>query len=66
MATYKIRRVNKGGPTEACSLAVPAEIAQKLPEGIRFKVRLTEEGILYYPIKGDEPSETPAWVKEAE
>jgi len=49
------------------SLGVPAFIGDALPAGMRFSVHLTDEGLLYKPIKADTDAsgETPAWVQEA-
>jgi hypothetical protein len=43
-------------------VSVPREIAEKVPDGTRFKVELTEEGILYRIIRPTPP--LPSWAKE--
>jgi hypothetical protein len=51
-SVYKIRKLRKkeGGNErgfEACSLAVPIDVAERLSDDLKFTVELTEDGILY-------------------
>lgn len=54
-------------PGRAASVVtVPAEIAKLIPDDVTaFRVRLTDEGILYEPIREltDDREDLPAWVK---
>jgi hypothetical protein len=68
--TYKIRRLSKPGKEgestyDACSIALPMDIARLLPEDMRFSVELTDEGVLYRPVHGTvDTLEIPDWVQE--
>lgn len=71
--TYKIRRFTNGQSADGqkftnYSLTIPAAIADKLPKDMLFECSLTEEGILFSPVKEPEAElELPSWAQtEAE
>jgi hypothetical protein len=46
------------------SLTVPNEIAERIPDGMMFVPRMTEEGILYEPKQpAQEQIELPEWAQ---
>lgn len=67
--SYKIRkfqngRNSKGDPFWNYSLTIPTEIATQLPDSNQYLCKLTNEGILFTPVEGNEgPIELPAWAK---
>lgn len=69
-ASYRVRRLKKPDSKndfDAASLAVPMEIATMLPENVRFSPELTDDGILYRPVKEvvSESGEIPSWITNA-
>lgn len=59
----KIQFANK---TNQAKLHIPAHIAKLITPGTLFQVELTEEGILFRYISGQEPPKVPAlpgWVQ---
>lgn len=69
--TYKIRkfvngRRKTGEPFTNYSLTIPVQIAEKLPDGIRFTCELTDEGILFRPAVRveDDAISLPSWAKQ--
>lgn len=68
--TYKIRkfvngRRKTGEPFLNYSLTIPVQIAEKLPESIRFTCELTDDGILFKPVTKVEEDTIPlpSWAK---
>lgn len=59
---YVLRTVQAHNGTTFGSLTVPAEVYAQVPTNARFTIELTEDGILYRPIKAVEEV-TPAWAK---
>lgn len=47
------------------TISIPEEIASKVPEGMRFKIELTEEGILLRPVLPQPEQPIPSWCKNA-
>lgn len=47
------------------TISIPEEIATKVPEGMRFKIELTEEGILLRPVLPEPSRPIPSWCKDA-
>lgn len=69
--TYKIRKFVNGHrkdetPFTNYSLTIPVQIAQKLPDTIRFTCELTDEGILFRPVAKaeDDAISLPSWAKQ--
>lgn len=68
---YKLRKLRKPDSKndfDAASLAVPMDMAKILPEGIQFEPELTDDGLLYRPIRSATTSATerPAWLANGE
>jgi hypothetical protein len=68
-SVYKIRKLRKkeGGNErgfEACSLAVPIDVAERLSDDLKFTVELTEDGILYSPVEPTPDDKIPSWVSQ--
>jgi hypothetical protein len=68
MKAYKIRRFQNGRsasgePFMNYSITIPSVIAEKLPNDMRFECELTDEGLLFKPVTG-ENVELPAWAAE--
>jgi hypothetical protein len=66
---YKIRK-SKGGSREhsydTYTLTVPREIAEVIvnkEEELRFEPELTEDGILYRPVRESKEQEVPEWAR---
>lgn len=64
---YKLRKLRKPeskNDFDAASLAVPMEMAQILPDDIQFEPELTDEGLLYRPVRSAISAgvERPAWL----
>lgn len=62
---YKITKavVTTGHPNY--KIAVPRAMAEAMPEGIHFAPELTEEGILYRPVRPSaEPITLPSWIDD--
>jgi hypothetical protein len=67
---YKIRTFTnganrKGEPFRNHSLTVPSHLARLLPKGLEFHCQLTDDGILYRPVKPQrrhDDDALPAWV----
>jgi hypothetical protein len=68
MAPVKIRRSLAGRNRQqvVARLVVPAHIARLIPEEQQFEVELTEDGLLYRPVGGEEqqPVELPTWLQK--
>lgn len=68
MATYKIRKFTNGRSSAGAeftnySLTVPANVAKELPDDVKFSCELTEDGILFRPVKPEEIETTlPSWA----
>jgi hypothetical protein len=68
---YSMRRIRQRktktdrgkGEYTVYSISIPEKIASKIPEGMRFDVELTEEGLLFRPILPKKESTLPSWVK---
>jgi hypothetical protein len=67
--TYKIRKFENGSSQSGktfvnYSLTVPSEVAELVPDDMRFECEMTQEGILFRPAK-QEPAEVelPSWAK---
>ena len=61
-----IRPAADGSEQVIYSLAVPREIGELLDGGQYFTAELTEDGILYRPVRAGEPplpDDLPAWVR---
>jgi hypothetical protein len=67
MRAYKLRRAKQSDSVTSYSLAVPPEVARAISTETRFLCELTEEGILYRPVRPEEVVDTvavPAWASE--
>jgi hypothetical protein len=65
-AIYRVRHY-KQGPGGNYSLTVPGEIASALPPSIRFTCEMTEEGILYKPVRvswAEATEAMPEWARD--
>ena len=51
MRLYKLRKAEKSDKTVSYSLAVPPSVGSAMPADMRFAFELTDEGLLYRPIK---------------
>jgi hypothetical protein len=67
---YKIRKFQNGrnrttgDPYVNYSLTIPTEIAEMLPEEMRYECELTPDGILFRPVESEEAKVTlPAWAQ---
>lgn len=61
---YKVRTNGKD-----FSLAVPRDIANAVPDDVRFLPEITDEGILFRAYRGDQPVQprrVPDWAKPRE
>jgi len=66
---YKVRQFvngkrSDGSPFRNYSLTIPTQIAEKLPEDIRFTCELNDDGILFKPVNGnlEKSISLPSWV----
>lgn len=56
---YKLsKRTNGVSGADYYSITVPKDIAELIPDDTKFRVELTDDGILYKPVK----TELPSWV----
>jgi hypothetical protein len=45
------------------SLTIPAKIAEKVPEDMTFECALTEDGIVFRPVKQEDDVNLPSWAQ---
>ena len=57
---YRLRRAG----TKGASLAVPREVAEKIPADVLFKLSVTDNGLLYEPVIG-EMDNKPKWMSNS-
>jgi hypothetical protein len=67
MKLYKIRKFKSGNRQDGkafwnYALTVPANVAEHLSNDLKFACELTDEGILYKPVR-DEEVELPDWAQ---
>lgn len=61
------RNPGRGRTTTSYTIAIPAKIAEMVPEGAQFQPELTEEGILLRLVRIEEPSlKVPSWARKPE
>lgn len=68
-SAYKIRKISKASEKGdkkyvAASIGIPTEIADNIPDDMRFSCEPTEDGILFRPLTmaPTAPADLPAWL----